>query len=81
MAATRKYPDELRERATRMAIEARKDPGTRAGALRRIAEQLGVHPKRCAPGSSAPRPMRACAREPRLTTRRASPNWSGRTAS
>jgi transposase len=40
MAARRKYPDELRERATRMAIGARKDPGTAGGAIRRIADQL-----------------------------------------
>src|SRR5690242_6407411 len=45
MVAPRKYPDELRERATRMAIEARKDPGNRANAVRRIADQLGVHPE------------------------------------
>jgi transposase len=45
MAAPKKYPDELRERATRMAVEARKDPATAAGALRRIADQLGVHPE------------------------------------
>ncbi|MFC8824006.1 hypothetical protein ACFT9I_01420 [Streptomyces sp. NPDC057137] len=45
MAAPRKYPDELRERATRLAIEARKDPGTRAGAIKRIADQLDVHPE------------------------------------
>ena len=45
MVAPRKYPDELRERATRMAIDARKDPATRAGALKRIADQLGVHPE------------------------------------
>jgi transposase len=45
MAAPRKYSDELRERATRMAIEARQDPATRAGALRRIGEQLDVHPE------------------------------------
>ncbi|WP_286957982.1 IS3 family transposase, partial [Brevibacterium sp. UBA7493] len=43
--APRKYPDELRERATRMAIDARQDPATRAGAFRRIGEQLGVHPE------------------------------------
>ena len=36
MAAPRKYPDELRERATRMAVEARRDPATRAGALARV---------------------------------------------
>ena len=45
MAAPRKYPDELRERATRMAVEARLDPATRAGAFRRVGEQLGIHPE------------------------------------
>ncbi|MGW5251262.1 transposase [Streptomyces sp. NPDC004129] len=45
MAAPRKYPDELRERATRLAIEARKDPAGRAGTVKRIADQLDVHPE------------------------------------
>ena len=45
MAAPRTYPDELRERATRMAVEARLDPATRAGAFRRVGEQLGIHPE------------------------------------
>ena len=45
MVAPRKYPDELRERATRMAIDARQDPATRSGAFRRIGERLGVHPE------------------------------------
>ena len=45
MAAQRKYSIELRERATRMAVEARKDPASRTGAFRRIGEQLGVHPE------------------------------------
>ena len=44
MAAPRKYPDELRERAIRMAVEARRDPATRPGALKRIAGQLGINP-------------------------------------
>lgn len=43
MAAPRKYPDELRERATRLALEARLEPATRAGAFRRVGEQLGIH--------------------------------------
>lgn len=43
MAAPRKYPDELRERATRMAVEARRDPATRPGALARVAQQLGIN--------------------------------------
>ena len=45
MPAQRKYPIELRERATRMAIDARKDPTTRTGAFRRVGEQLGVNPE------------------------------------
>ena len=43
MAAPRNYPDELRERATRMAVEARKDPATRPGALARVGDQLGIN--------------------------------------
>jgi transposase len=45
MPAPKKYPDELRERATRMAVEARQDPATAAGAIKRIADQLGIHPE------------------------------------
>jgi len=45
MAAPKKYSDELRERATRLAVEARRDPASGVGAVRRIAEQLGVHPE------------------------------------
>ena len=45
MAAPRRYPDELRERATRMAVEARRDPATKPGALARIGEQLGINPE------------------------------------
>lgn len=43
MPASSKYPPELRERATRLAVEARRDPETRIGAISRIAGQLGVH--------------------------------------
>jgi transposase len=45
MAAPKKYPDELRERATRLVVEARRDPLAGPGAIRRIANQLGVHPE------------------------------------
>ena len=45
MVAPRKYPDELRERATRMAVEARRDPASSTGAIKRIADHLGVHPE------------------------------------
>jgi transposase len=40
----RKYSDELRERATRMAVELRRDPAAHVGAVERVAEQLGMHP-------------------------------------
>ena len=43
MAAPKKYPDELRERATRLAVELRADPATRQGAISRVSEQLGMH--------------------------------------
>ena len=45
MAAPKKYPDELRERATRLTVEARQDPGRKAGAIQRIGEQLGINPE------------------------------------
>jgi len=45
MSAPRKFSDELRERASRMAVELRRDPATRSGAIRRVAEQLGMHPE------------------------------------
>jgi transposase len=45
MAGPRKYPDELRERAIRMAVDARLDPATRPGALARVGKQLGINPE------------------------------------
>lgn len=45
MAAPRKYSEELKERATRMAVDARRDPESSRGAVKRIADQLGVHPE------------------------------------
>jgi len=43
MAAPRKYPDELRERAIRLVMDARRDPAARPGACTRIGEQLGIN--------------------------------------
>lgn len=45
MGAPRKYSEELRDRATRMALDARRDPATSTGAIKRIADQLGIHPE------------------------------------
>ena len=41
----KKSPDELRERATRIALEALVDPAQARGAICRIGEELGVHPE------------------------------------
>jgi hypothetical protein len=38
MPALRKYPDELRERAIRLTLDARSDPASRAGACTRIGD-------------------------------------------
>ena len=43
MAAPRRYPEELRERAIRMADALRPDPATRTGALKRVGDQLGIN--------------------------------------
>jgi transposase len=45
MPAPRKYPEELKERATRLALDARRDVTTRRGAIARIAGQLDIHPE------------------------------------
>jgi transposase len=45
MPAARKYPEELKERATRLAVDARRDAMTRRGAIVRIAGQLDIHPE------------------------------------
>lgn len=49
MPAQRKYSDELRERATRLALDAIEDAlgqgGSKMAAIRRIAGQLDIHPE------------------------------------
>lgn len=45
LTAPRKCSVELQQRATRMAIGARKDPESARGANKRVADQLGVHPE------------------------------------
>ncbi len=46
MAAPRKYPDELRERAIRLVLDAKADPASAGGNLfQRIGEQLGINPE------------------------------------
>ncbi len=46
MAAPRKYPDELRERAIRLVLDGKADPAnTGRNVLRRVGEQLGINPE------------------------------------
>lgn len=42
MAAPRRYPAELRERAVRMVFEVRKESGQQAGAIKAVANKLGI---------------------------------------
>ena len=43
MAAQKKYPDELRERAVNLVFEIREREGKGHGEIARVADQLGVH--------------------------------------
>jgi transposase len=45
MAAQRKYPEELRERAVKMVLEIRERDGKGHGEIARVGRQLGVHPE------------------------------------
>lgn len=45
MTSSWKYLDELRERVTRLVLEARGDPERSEGAIARIVGELGVHPE------------------------------------
>jgi len=45
MAAQRKYPEELRERAVEMVAEIRDREGKGHGEIARVGRQLGIHPE------------------------------------
>ena len=45
MVAPRKYPDELRERAIRLVLDAKKEQGSGKGACGRVGDQLGINPE------------------------------------
>jgi hypothetical protein len=60
MGAPRKYSLELKERATRMAVEARLNPATARGALGRVAQQLGGSFRGAADLGASGRGRRGC---------------------
>ena len=72
MAAQRKYPDELRERAVKMLFEVREREGRGHGELARVARQLGVH-------SQAARIATICSGSRVRGTRRGTGSFTGRT--
>lgn len=43
MPASKRYTDELRERAVRLVLELRRSSGQKQGAVARVADQLGVN--------------------------------------
>jgi transposase-like protein len=45
MAAQRRYPEELRERAVKMVLEIRQRDGKGNGEIARVGRQLDVHPE------------------------------------
>ena len=45
MPAPRKYPDELKNRAIRLTLDALADPDRSRGCLRRVGDELGVNPE------------------------------------
>ena len=45
MVAPRKYPDELRQRAIRLVLDAKAGRDSGKGACARIGEQLGINPE------------------------------------
>ena len=45
MTASRRYPEEVRQQAVRLVLDARRDPATAKGAIARIARQGGINPE------------------------------------
>jgi transposase len=43
MSAPRKYPEEVRQQAVRLVLDARRDPATATGAITRIARQCSIN--------------------------------------
>src|SRR3954464_10592217 len=79
MAAPRKYPDELRERAIRLVLDGKADPANSGrNVLRRVGEQLGINPETLRGWASRPRSTPAIGRARRPIRPPGWPSWSGK---
>jgi len=82
MAAPRKYPNELRERAIRLVLDAKAEPGSNGKNIcRRVGDQLGINSETLRGWSSRPRSMPAPGRAPRPIKPPELPSWNARIAS
>ena len=83
MASGRRYPQELRERAVRMVLEARaEDPGLSLyQAVLRIGPRVGIVPDTLRGGSGRIRSMPVSGRVRRRPSRSGCGSSSGKTAS
>jgi len=81
MGAPRKYPEELRERAIRLTVDARKDPARRPSACVRICEQLGIDAETLRGWVTQAEVAAGRPPVPARARRRRSRSWSGATAS
>ena len=81
MAAQRKYPDELRERAVKMVFEIRERDGKGHGNWPGSAGSWVFTPKPCGPGSSRRKLTAASGPVPRLVIISGSRSSSGKCAS
>ena len=81
MAAQRKYPEELRERAVKMVLEIRERDGKGRGEIARVGRQLGVIRRLCGPGCSRRKLTADSGRARRPAIGSGSLSWSGKCAS
>ena len=81
MVAPRKYPDELRERAIRLVLDAKAEPGSAKGACARIGNQLGINPETLRGGWPRLRSMPVSARARPSRMPPGSMSWSGKSVS
>lgn len=63
MPVKKKCPDELRQRAVRLVLDAQSDRSTATGAIGRVAQQLGINKETFEGGSTKPKSMPVISQE------------------